>query len=81
MCVYVCVCVCVFRRGSLHHTHGAARGVDCPGYSVLTVVHNVRLHHALKKMERCLFSLKAATTIPLKYQKPPVRPQIKLSLA
>lgn len=34
--------------GSLHHTHRAARGVDCPGHGVLTVVHNVCLHHALR---------------------------------
>lgn len=35
--------------GSLHHTHGAARGVDCPGNGVLTVVYNVRLHDTLKR--------------------------------
>lgn len=44
VCVCRGVCVCV----SLHHTHGAARGVDCPGHGVLAVVHNVCLHYTLQ---------------------------------
>lgn len=32
---------------SLDHAHGAPLGVDGAGHRVLTVVHDVRLHHAL----------------------------------
>ena len=33
---------------SLDHAHGASLGVGGPGHGILTVVHDVCLHHTLQ---------------------------------